>query len=211
MSTLRSRAPSGWLPVGDGHELYYDVSGNPQGKPQSFFTAVPAARPVPRFFDPDFYRIVIVDQRAPPSQRRRRSDEVSVENARSLKTSRSCVSTLASTSGQSAGRLVGLDLALAYAQAHPTRCPRFCCAASSSLGPTVSTSSGGTFGQSPQAWRSTSSTFATRRPTGRESTNLLGAYWQRLTSDDAAVREAAAAAFVGYELHLENVHRPRRP
>jgi proline iminopeptidase len=30
----------------------------------------------------------------------------------------------------------------------------------------------------------------------------LGAYWNRLQSDDAATREAAAAAFVGYELSI---------
>eukprot|EP00966_Prymnesium_polylepis_P273017 6307019-Prymnesium_polylepis.2 len=36
----------------------------------------------------------------------------------------------------------------------------------------------------------------------RERTNLLGAYWDRLTSGDAATREAAAAAFVGYEISI---------
>merc|ERR1711957_247236 len=40
----------------------------------------------------------------------------------------------------------------------------------------------------------------------REKKNLLGAYWQRLTSKDSATREAAAAAFVGYELSISNTY-----
>ena len=41
---------------------------------------------------------------------------------------------------------------------------------------------------------------------GVEQTNLLGAYWARLTSEDAAVRSAAAAAFVGYELSISKTY-----
>ena len=39
-----------------------------------------------------------------------------------------------------------------------------------------------------------------------ELTNLLGAYWSRLTCDDAEVRKAAAAAFVGYELSISKTY-----
>ena len=66
---------------------------------------------------------------------------------------------------------------------------------------------GGTFGQNPQAWeeykrfvRETSDDWP------RESTNLLGAYWQRLTCDDPDMRNAAAAAFVGYELSISKTY-----
>ena len=31
---------------------------------------------------------------------------------------------------------------------------------------------------------------------------MLGAYWERLQSSDTTMREAAAAAFVGYELSI---------
>ena len=58
-------------------------------------------------------------------------------------------------------------------------------------------------GQHPAAWaaycnyiRDTSDDFEAERQ------NLLGAYWKRLTSDDAATRLAAASAFVGYELSI---------
>lgn len=57
---------SAYLAVGDGHEVYYEQSGNPTGKPALFVHGGPGgggdvnAR---RFFDPDGYRIVVFDQR----------------------------------------------------------------------------------------------------------------------------------------------------
>lgn len=39
-----------------------------------------------------------------------------------------------------------------------------------------------------------------------EQTNLLGAYWSRLTSGNVETREAAAAAFVGYELSISKTY-----
>ena len=62
---------------------------------------------------------------------------------------------------------------------------------------------GGTFGQNPQAWEMYKRFVGeTSDDWERESSNLLGAYWQRLTSGDAEMRKAAAAAFIGYELSL---------
>ena len=57
---------SGMLDVGDGHKLYYDVSGNPNGVPCIFLHGGPGAGCSPRsrrFFDPAVFRIVILDQR----------------------------------------------------------------------------------------------------------------------------------------------------
>ena len=54
---------SGLLDVGDGHQLAYDVSGNPDGVPCLFLHGGPGAGCSPRcrqFFDPKFYRIVCV-------------------------------------------------------------------------------------------------------------------------------------------------------
>ncbi|MEI9985920.1 MAG: hypothetical protein WDN69_23685 [Aliidongia sp.] len=53
---------SGLLPVGDGHRIYWETSGNPGGVPNVFLHGGPGggARPAHRrFFDPDFFRIVI--------------------------------------------------------------------------------------------------------------------------------------------------------
>ncbi|MEV0357939.1 prolyl aminopeptidase [Nocardia sp. NPDC050697] len=57
---------SGMLAVGDGQSLYWEVSGNPAGKPVVFLHGGPGGGTAPfhrRFFDPAAYRIVLFDQR----------------------------------------------------------------------------------------------------------------------------------------------------
>ena len=56
----------GWLDVGDGHEVYWEVCGNPLGAPALFVHGGPGAgcsRADRRWFDPAHYRIVLFDQR----------------------------------------------------------------------------------------------------------------------------------------------------
>src|SRR5487761_1918655 len=56
----------GYLRVSDVHELYFEESGNPAGKPAVFLHGGPGAggdRRARRFFDPRHYRIVNFDQR----------------------------------------------------------------------------------------------------------------------------------------------------
>jgi proline iminopeptidase len=57
---------SGWLPEKDGHEIYWEESGNPRGMPVVFLHGGPGAGASAahrRFFDPGVFRIVIFDQR----------------------------------------------------------------------------------------------------------------------------------------------------
>ena len=57
---------SGMLEVGDGQSIYWEVSGNPQGKPAVFLHGGPGGESGPkhrRLFDPEKYRIVLLDQR----------------------------------------------------------------------------------------------------------------------------------------------------
>ncbi|WP_199068279.1 MULTISPECIES: prolyl aminopeptidase [unclassified Leucobacter] len=57
---------SGLLPVGDGHEVFWEESGNPAGKPVVFLHGGPGGGCSPdhrRYFDPAKYRIVLFDQR----------------------------------------------------------------------------------------------------------------------------------------------------
>ena len=57
---------SGWLPVGDGHELYFEEAGREDGLPVVFLHGGPGGGCKPshrQFFDPGRYRSVIVDQR----------------------------------------------------------------------------------------------------------------------------------------------------
>ncbi len=57
---------TGVLDVGDGHGLFWEQSGRPDGVPAVFLHGGPGAGASPahrRFFDPAHYRIVIFDQR----------------------------------------------------------------------------------------------------------------------------------------------------
>ncbi len=56
----------GFLRVSEIHQIYYEECGNPQGKPAVFLHGGPGAGAdmrSRRFFNPDGYRIVILDQR----------------------------------------------------------------------------------------------------------------------------------------------------
>lgn len=72
MTVLREPYPpiepheQGMLDVGDGQQVYWEVSGNPDGKPVVFLHGGPGGGTSPmhrRFFDPAAYRIVLFDQR----------------------------------------------------------------------------------------------------------------------------------------------------
>ena len=112
---------TGFLQVSDVHELYYEESGNPLGKPVVFLHGGPGGGTngkMRRFFDPREYRIVLFDQRGCGRSRPHAS---LVENTtqhlvadiealrRHLRIERWLVF----------GGSWGSTLALAYAQAHP--------------------------------------------------------------------------------------------
>lgn len=57
---------TGMLDIGAGQSMYWEVSGNPDGKPVVFLHGGPGGSTEPfhrQFFDPDAYRIVLLDQR----------------------------------------------------------------------------------------------------------------------------------------------------
>ena len=57
---------TGTLAVDDPHRLYYEQCGNPYGEPMLFLHGGPGAGCTPidrRFFDPDHFRVVLLDQR----------------------------------------------------------------------------------------------------------------------------------------------------
>ena len=56
----------GFLPVGDGHTLYYETYGNPEGIPVVFLHGGPGmgcAESDRRFFVPENYYVILFDQR----------------------------------------------------------------------------------------------------------------------------------------------------
>ncbi|UOO81162.1 prolyl aminopeptidase [Uruburuella testudinis] len=57
---------SGWLQVSPVHQIYWEESGSPTGKPVIFLHGGPGAGAPPvcrSFFNPEIYRIIIIDQR----------------------------------------------------------------------------------------------------------------------------------------------------
>ena len=57
---------TGQLDVGDGHSLYWELCGNPDGKPVVFLHGGPGGGSSPdhrRQFNPDKYKILVFDQR----------------------------------------------------------------------------------------------------------------------------------------------------
>jgi proline iminopeptidase len=57
---------SGHLDVGDGHSLYWELCGNPDGKPAVFLHGGPGGGSSPdhrRQFDPERYNVLVFDQR----------------------------------------------------------------------------------------------------------------------------------------------------
>ena len=115
---------SGMFPVGDGHEIYYELSGNPNGKPVVFLHGGPGSGSGPehrRFFDPKRYRILVFDQRGSG----RSTPIASIENNTTQHLIRD-IEALREKFGVKRwvvfGGSWGSTLALAYAAAHPEAC-----------------------------------------------------------------------------------------
>lgn len=112
-----------WLEVGDGHRVYYEISGNPAGFPVLFIHGGPGSRTRPahrRFFDPAFYRIVLFDQRGcgrstPPGATQANTTAQLLADIERLR------QTLGVDHWLLFGGSWGSTLSLAYAIAHPDR------------------------------------------------------------------------------------------
>lgn len=119
---------SGMLDVGDGHRVYWECCGNPDGKPAIYLHGGPGTGCTPgqrRFFDPDVYRVVLFDQRGSG-----RSRPLASEPAADLSTNTTAhlitdIEALRLHHGVESWTVLGMSwgttLGLAYAQAHPQR------------------------------------------------------------------------------------------
>lgn len=114
---------SGRLDVGDGHELYWELCGNPDGKPVVFLHGGPGSGCTPahrRLFDPARYRILLFDQRGCG-----RSTPLGSLNANTTQHLVADIERLRIETGTERwvlfGGSWGAALALAYAEAHPER------------------------------------------------------------------------------------------
>jgi len=114
---------SGHLAVSDGHEIYFEESGNPRGKPAVFLHGGPGGGTDPkmrRFFDPKRYRIVLFDQRGSGKSRPHASLEANTTWDLVADTER-LRDHLGIDKWLVFGGSWGSTVALAYAQTHPDR------------------------------------------------------------------------------------------
>jgi len=115
---------TGMLKVSDRHELYYEESGNPQGRPVVFLHGGPGGGSDPkqrRFFHPDKYRIILFDQRGcgkstPYASLEDNTTWDLVADTEKLRLH------LGIEKWQVFGGSWGSTLALAYAEKHPEAC-----------------------------------------------------------------------------------------
>lgn len=117
---------TGQLIVGDGQRLYWEQSGNPDGKPVVFLHGGPGGATSPwhrRFFDPAVYRIILLDQRGCGQSTPHASDPAADLRFNTTWHLVADLELLRENLGiarwQVFGGSWGSTLALAYAQAHP--------------------------------------------------------------------------------------------
>ena len=111
------------LDVGDGHQIYVEQCGNPDGVPVVVLHGGPGGGASPmmrRFFDPGVYRVVLFDQRGCGRSRPHASVEANT-TPHLIADIEQIRATLGIDRWIVFGGSWGATLALAYAQAHPRR------------------------------------------------------------------------------------------
>ena len=188
---------SGLLKLDDRHAMYWEEAGNPRGTPILFLHGGPGAGCTAdhrRFFDPEFYRIVLFDQRGagrstPIGEIRDNTTQLLIDDIERLR----CF--LDIERWYLFGGSWGSTLALAYGQAHPRACLGFILRGIF-LGRRAEID-WFLYGMQrffPEAWRA----FSGHVPQPERS-DLLGAFYRRLTSADPLVHAAAARVWSSYE------------
>jgi len=191
---------TGRLKVSPVHELYFEESGNPDGKPVVFLHGGPGggtSREMRRFFDPKRYRIVLYDQRGcgrstPHASLEENTTWDLVADTERLREH------LGIARWQVFGGSWGSTLALAYAQKHPERVTELVLRGIFLLRRSelewFYQSSEGAASLFPDLWEH----YLAPIPE-EERYDLMRAYYRRLTSTDARERNAAARAWAVWE------------
>ena len=189
---------TGMLEVGDGHVIYYEQSGNPDGKPAVFVHGGPGGGTDPsarRNWDPARYRIVLFDQRGcgkstPYANLHANTTPHLIADMEKLRAH------LSIKRWQVFGGSWGSTLSLAYAEAHPTRVSELILRGIFLCRPEEIhwLYQEGTSRIFPDAWEG----FLAPIPES-ERGDMVTSYHKRLTSDDEAVRHEAALAWSIWE------------
>ena len=198
---------SGWIEVGAPHEIYYEVCGNPKGKPAVVLHGGPGGAINPtmrRFFDPKRWKTALFDQRGCGRSRPNASLEDNttwtlIEDIERLRVH------LGVEKWTVFGGSWGSTLALAYAIKHPERVTALVL-----RGIFLLTErelhwfyQHGASMMFPDAWER----FLAPIPEA-ERGDLITAYHKRLTSPDRAVQVEAASAWSQWEGDTISIRGP---
>ncbi|MEO1132212.1 MAG: prolyl aminopeptidase, partial [Cyanobacteria bacterium J06639_1] len=193
------------LAVSDGHVLYVEQSGSPLGVPVVFLHGGPGSGTFPhhrRYFDPDRYRIILFDQRGAGKSKPLGclTNNTTAHLVADLETIRQH---LEIDRWVLFGGSWGSTLAIAYAQAHPINVLALILRGvflmrARELAWFYQSGANALF---PEAWTQ----FAQLIPRSQQH-DLVAAYYDRLTSDDPVVCQAAASAWWRWEASTSRLH-----
>jgi proline iminopeptidase len=191
---------SGYLRVSPVHEIYYEESGNPKGKPVVFLHGGPGGgtdAKMRQFFNPQRYRIVLFDQRGCGRSKPSASlvDNTTWHLVADIEAIREH---LKIDRWQVFGGSWGSTLALAYAQKHPERCSEIVLRGIFLLRrwelEWFYQDPGGAAALFPDLWAQYIAPLSVE-----ERKDCIRSYYQRLTSDDRKTLLAAAHAWSIWE------------
>lgn len=195
---------SGHLDVGDSQAVYWEVSGNPAGKPAVFLHGGPGGGTAPfnrQFFDPAAYRIVLLDQRGCGQSRPHIADgaDLTTNTTQNLIADVEKVREhLGIDSWLVFGGSWGSTLALAYAQQHPDRVTELVLRGIFLLRRSEIDwyyNPGGAGNIFPDLWEK----YLEPIPEDQRDGDLVEAYHHLLHSDDRRTAAAAAVAWTAWE------------
>jgi proline iminopeptidase len=209
---VREPLSSGLMPTGDGHQVYWEECGNAQGKPAVVLHGGPGSGAPPwwrQFFDPDAYRVVLLDQRGcgrslpnACDDRRALDNNTTAHLIRDLEKLRE---QLGIDRWLVFGASWGSTLGLAYAVEHPERVSELV------LWAVVTTRAKDvhwlthTMGEVyPQEFDELLSVLPEDRRTG----NIPAAFHELLMSEDPATCERAALAWARWEDRIATLSGP---
>lgn len=193
----------GMLDVGDGNRVHWEVCGNPHGRPAVVLHGGPGSGctpPLRRFFDPDTYRIVLLDQRGCGRSTPHASaygTDMSVNTTAHLIADLELLRRHLGIErwlvwGASWGSVLGLR----YAQTHPGAVTELVLTAvATGSSPEVTLMTRGLGKLFPAAFER----FLALVPGDERDGDLAAAYHRLLESPDPRVRERAARAWTDWE------------
>ncbi|MFF7210770.1 prolyl aminopeptidase [Streptomyces sp. NPDC008238] len=194
---------SGLLDVGDGQRVYWETSGNPEGKPVLCVHGGPGSggkRGSRKTFDPEVYRIVLFDQRGSGQSLPHASDPaVSLEHNTTghlIADMERLREHLGVERWMLYGGSWGSTLILAYAQRYPERVSEIVIVGvTTTRREEIDWLYRGVARLVPGPWEA----FRDGVPPAERDGNLPAAYDRLLNSPDAAVREKAVRDWVTWE------------